>query len=401
MEPGARSAAPAWSSRGMWPAGTRLLLAAATTLPDERDTGQMAAAAAEIEDWTGLLRIATEQKVVPLLYPNLKSACGHLIPELIMADMKQRYMASTQHNLMLTSELLSLLADAAAAQIPMLPFKGPVLAASAYGDLTRREFGDLDVLVRPADASRAAALLADRGYQESTRLNLSWERTFIHGERHIEVDLHWAFAPGESGLHSASFHYDLVGLWDRVRTCSVLQREVAALSAEDTLIALCQNSVKDFFRMAWPSLSWFCDLAQAIRSEPDMDWGLIDHLSSRYGCQRIVNACIDATADLFCETMDRPAVDIDPPTRRLAEDIGQRLLSNLSAPGRGNADLPLRDRLRFHWLARERWQDKAVHLLRPRLLIRAYRHERRTARRAPESAVPEHEPGHNEETLSR
>lgn len=401
MNAGTRTTGHSGRYRNPWPAGTRLLLAAAADWPGHRQTEAIAAAAADVEDWAGWLRIASQQKVVPLLYPKLKAACGERVPEPVLAAMKRTSMASTQHNLMLATELLALLREASAARVPMLCFKGPVLAASAYGNLASREFGDLDLLVRAADAPRAAALLTERGYRESTRLNLSWERTFAHPDRDIEVDLHWAFAPTEAGLHTASFRYDIEGLWNRVRTIPVLRQDVPTLGPEDTLIALCQNATKDFFRTTWPSLSWFCDLSQVIRTEPDMDWYQIDHLASRHGCRRIVHACVDAAAELFCLAVDLPPTRRDRSTRLLASDLCHRMLANLRAPLPAAADLPLRDRLRFHWLARERWQDRAAHLLRPRLLLRAYRYQRRTASGIAESDPPEPDRRRTDRTLTR
>ena len=272
LSPALRSPLAGTASLDSLPAETRLLLALATAAPDDVRSGQAEAAACEIDDWDRFARIVSDHKVLPLVYPNLKRTCGTRIPDRTMADMKRRMLASAQHNLLLATEMVSLHDHAEAANLAMLAFKGPILTAHAYGDLTRREFGDLDLLVRPSDVDRAATLLTARGYRESTRLNLSWERTFVHDERNIEVDLHWAIAPTEVGPYSAAFRYDLDGLWDRRRSLKILNREVQTFGAEDTLITLCQNSVKDFFRSTWPHLSWFCDLAHVISAEPQMDW---------------------------------------------------------------------------------------------------------------------------------
>jgi hypothetical protein len=77
------------------------------------------------------------------------------------------------------------------------------------------------------------------------------------------------------------------------------------------------------------------------------------------------------------------------------------MLGNLSCPPREAADLPLAERLRFHWLARERWQDKMAHLLRPRLLLRAYRYERRNGPGTQHPAAPGPGRHSTRRTLSR
>ena len=47
----------------------------------------------------------------------------------------------------------------------VIPWKGPILAAAAYGDVALRQFGDLDILVREQDAMRAKDLLLASGYR--------------------------------------------------------------------------------------------------------------------------------------------------------------------------------------------------------------------------------------------
>ncbi|MEK7856765.1 MAG: nucleotidyltransferase family protein, partial [Acidobacteriota bacterium] len=46
----------------------------------------------------------------------------------------------------------------------ILPFKGPLLALQAYGDISMRRFGDLDVLVKPKHFKAAVDLLSANGF---------------------------------------------------------------------------------------------------------------------------------------------------------------------------------------------------------------------------------------------
>ena len=56
------------------------------------------------------------------------------------------------------------------AGIAAMPFKGVVLGASAYGDMTARTAGDLDVLIYYRDLLRATQILKDRGYELKTKV---------------------------------------------------------------------------------------------------------------------------------------------------------------------------------------------------------------------------------------
>jgi len=46
-------------------------------------------------------------------------------------------------------------------QLPAIPYKGPVLAESAYGDVALRNFGDLDFLISPVDFGQAKQALRE------------------------------------------------------------------------------------------------------------------------------------------------------------------------------------------------------------------------------------------------
>jgi hypothetical protein len=47
--------------------------------------------------------------------------------------------------------------------IQTVPFKGPALAVQAYGDLSLRQYDDLDLLIHEADVPRAYQLLIANG----------------------------------------------------------------------------------------------------------------------------------------------------------------------------------------------------------------------------------------------
>jgi hypothetical protein len=88
-----------------------------------------------------------------------------------------------------------------AAGIQWLAYKGPALAVQAYGDLSGRDWDDLDVVVRASELDAAAATLMRIGYAPPRELGWSAARrahrwhgqvTFVR-EGAIPIDLHWRF----------------------------------------------------------------------------------------------------------------------------------------------------------------------------------------------------------------
>jgi len=49
-------------------------------------------------------------------------------------------------------------------EVPVVSFKGPILAEAVYDDLSLREFCDLDLLIRVQDLAKAEDILLACGY---------------------------------------------------------------------------------------------------------------------------------------------------------------------------------------------------------------------------------------------
>jgi hypothetical protein len=64
-----------------------------------------------------------------------------------MGQLREWGVRHTEHNFLLTEELLALLSELEANGIPEIAYKGPGLAAMIYGDLAMRQFNQLDIIV--------------------------------------------------------------------------------------------------------------------------------------------------------------------------------------------------------------------------------------------------------------
>src|SRR5262245_9722910 len=98
-------------------------------------------------DWQNALDIAQRHRVRPLLHRGLKFACWDAVPQPRQVELESFERSNLQRNLLCTRELLRLLQILQNNGIAVMTFKGPVLASSAYGNLSLREFNDLDLMV--------------------------------------------------------------------------------------------------------------------------------------------------------------------------------------------------------------------------------------------------------------
>ena len=254
------------------PEETLLILCARTHL-DEASAAHVNALLREDLDWDYLLRMAFQHSVVPLLYKNLLPAHKDLLPKSFADELRAYFHGNALRNMVLTRELLALVDGLEALDIPSLPFKGPALAVTAYGDLSLRQFGDLDLLVQKEHLEKAEAFFYSRGYRSREYLGnkiLGRARVFLRGyhlklekgDGQVILEPHWRV----EGRH-LGFRFDVERLWDRLRHVNLGGREVNAISPEDLLPILCVHGS----RHLWRRLSWMADVAELVR-RTELDW---------------------------------------------------------------------------------------------------------------------------------
>jgi hypothetical protein len=223
---------------------------------------------------------------MPLLYWQLNSISPETIPSNILDELSAHFRDNNLRNLSLTRELLKLLREFETGQIPAIPYKGPVLAAVAYGNLALREFDDLDILVRRQDVFRARELLASFGYGPAYRLTRAQEAAYIrYGDQfpYIRdhdssiVELHWAFAS-----RAFSFLLSTERQWWHLERISLGGSTVSTFSPEDLLLILCVHGSMHL----WERLQWVCDVAELIHVRGQMDWGRLMERATALGCRR-------------------------------------------------------------------------------------------------------------------
>jgi hypothetical protein len=278
-------------------------------------------------DWKYLIRTAHAHGMAPLLYWHLNSARKEAIPIAVVDYLREHFQANSLHNLSLTGELLRLLKVFGAHEIPTVPYRGPVLAASVYGNLALRRFLDLDIMVRRRDVTKAKELLTSLGYrpkyrltrvQEAALLRSRHEYIFVRGDGEITVELHW-----EITEHFA-LPLDPERLWGRLKRIPLGDTVVPTLSPEDTLLTLCAHGSKHL----WKRLGWICDVAESVRVFHDMRWEQAMAQASALGGERMLLLGLFLANDLLGAALpDRVLrrVHADPVVVALAGQIQEGL----------------------------------------------------------------------------
>lgn len=207
----------------------------------------------------------------------------------ILSAFKQQYMGIAQKNMLMTAELLRIMKLLEANNIEALAFKGPALAQMAYGDITMRQFGDLDILIKRADIPVMIDLLLAEGYTPQLELDPKMREIFLHAlnvigfyksSSNILIEVHW-----ELLSKNYAIIWDEETLWEQQREyVSINGTNIPVLPYEEQLLYLCAHGSKHLFER----IEWICDINRTIRSNPDINWqSLLSHAEKR-GIKRML-----------------------------------------------------------------------------------------------------------------
>ncbi|NES70734.1 MAG: nucleotidyltransferase family protein [Okeania sp. SIO2D1] len=276
-----------------------LLLCCSTTKIEPLKAEEVQSLVQQELDWPKLIRLATSHGVKPLLYQNLSKICPEAVPPAILTQLQKDFRTNALRNLHLTKELLKILDIFTEHNIPALCFKGPTLAVSTYGDLSLRQFSDLDILIHERDLVKARDLMLNQGFQmrfHVIELTEKEEAAFI-GSKNIHqfvrecayemenkqgnvlLEIHWEVIP-----KYFAFPLKPEYLWENSQTVTLLGTNVANLSPEDTLLLLCIHGAKD----CWDKLNRVCDIAELVRTHPQLAWEKVLEQAKRQGSDRVL-----------------------------------------------------------------------------------------------------------------
>jgi hypothetical protein len=238
-------------------------------------------------DWDRLLELSQHHGLVPLVFRRLsvemdtsRSAGLELL--------RQQDQANTHRTLWLTLELLNIHRHLQARGLEVLPYKGPVLADTLYGNVALRQFSDLDLLIRSDDLPTIKTALAELGYQPGVHLAQAAERDYLKSGYEYTFDgkrgrnlleIKWQILP-----RFYAIGFDVNDFFKRAAAVTLNGQRLRTLCDQDLMLVLCVHAAKH----AWKQISWLCDIVQLARSS-GLDWAALHAEAGRLGIARIVS----------------------------------------------------------------------------------------------------------------
>jgi|GEM_PF-579003 len=238
-----------------------------------------------------LLALANAHGILPLVYKTLKRLSednpNHSSLEQLLTELKAHYLSIAQRNMLMSAELLRIITLLKENNIEALAFKGPVLAQMAYGDITLRQYGDLDILIRPDDLYKGVEILEQNGYTSAYPLNkqqfksysdIAHDYALINQKNDILVELHWRLLSDEFmvDIDTIDFFKDTTPLMIHAKVLNTLQ-------LEELIIYLCIHGAKH----QWERLEWLVDIAYLTHTQ-SINWKRLSNLTYQIHSEKMV-----------------------------------------------------------------------------------------------------------------
>jgi len=306
-----------------------------------------------------VLDSARRHGVAPLVYRELRIAPDGLVPADALAAFHQYNIENTRRCLLLTGWLRRVVDRLQRAGVQAVPYKGPVLAALAYGALGARQAGDLDLLIDPGNLAAARdALEADgfrpqvplKGWQERQLVRSAHPYGLVRDGAGVVLELHWSVSPRSlsSGLGTALPR-------ERLEEVTVAGTRFLTLPVDVLLVVLCVHGAKH----VWERLGWIVDVAELIAGHPTLDWASVLARAEELGHRRELLLGSLLTRDLLKTGLPEPltaGISADPKLPALARAVSTQLgLVTHGPPGIART-------ARFHLEIRGSWRDRLAYV---------------------------------------
>jgi hypothetical protein len=224
-------------------------------------------------NWESFLAACDYHQVGPIVFHRFQDRLD--VPRQIMEQLRAHYYQVAAYNHRLATHLVQLMGEFEQQGMPCMALKGPAAATAAYGDLTLRQYEDIDLLVRMEDVAKAVEMLIALGFQPARgqaerykHLKLYHEVTLTAPDNSYDVDLHWQLTPPYARVYGPDVH----AVWLRAERLKLPQGSVRVLGREDLFLTLCQHGT----RHRWWQLKWLFDIAELLRQSATLDWSRIE-----------------------------------------------------------------------------------------------------------------------------
>ncbi len=269
----------------------RLLLASALHPLQGAEVERLEACCRPDIDWKAYLALVERHHLIPTVYRNLSTHAAVLMPQPVLAGLKERAEQNRRRILQLLVELGHISQWFEQHGILVCALKGPLLSQRLFGDASLRSSTDLDLLIHIETLDQAEALLLEHGCQRVTpavpltprqrqAFQQEWYNNtyFLPGAR-IYIELHWTIASPDLIAPDA-----IQQMLSRARPLPQSDNRLHSLADEDLPVYLLVHGSKH----NWVRLKWLVDFAAWMRRAEPREWQALQARMEALDLQRLL-----------------------------------------------------------------------------------------------------------------
>jgi hypothetical protein len=246
-------------------------------------------------NWNDIFESAFRHGVLPLLYTNIRRVNeDHIVGQDVIDRLQKVYLVTAAMNMRLYAELRRILDAFHNEGIEVIVLKGAALAETVYGDIGLRSMGDIDLLVKQENLSRADKIMTDLRYVASTlKHSHEWYAENHHhlppyylSENGVKVEIHWHIVKPSKPYHEKMIER----FWKRARPIKLANTQALVLSPEDLLLHLCLHSLSHGFthKLLLRQLS---DISESLKHyEKEFNWIQFQEEANEYQLTRLIHS---------------------------------------------------------------------------------------------------------------
>lgn len=226
------------------------------------------------DDWTALLRLAGEQKLLPLVYAAVRGTPGFAAaPEAVRAAARRQTMREAAAQTVHTEAFLRLYQALRAEGLAPVVVKG-IVCRALYPQPELRPSSDEDLYLTAAEMPRFHAVLLRAGFvltEPERDYRSAHEARYVHPDTGLVVEGHWALFPTEYAVYAA-LNVQLPDLMQRAQDWESGGVTLRVPDACDHLIFLLLHAFKHFISSG-VGVRQLCDIALWMRRfGAQIDW---------------------------------------------------------------------------------------------------------------------------------
>ena len=253
------------------------------------------------------MSLAYSHGVFPLVYNVLKKY-DDLIAFDKLSYMRQTYMDIVKQNMLMTSELLKIVQLLEENNIATIAFKGPTLSKSAYGDITLRQYVDLDILIDKKNIEQAYQILLSKEY--STSIEYSYLNNDLYIEKNSDIqffkknillELHWKLFKNQFTQKTKN-----INMFDNIKNISIKDYDIKIFSDEILLVYLCMHGSKHL----WERIEWIIDIDKLITNAKYLDWNKIKKFSKKFDSEIMLELGLYLSSKYFGTQIPKERLNI-------------------------------------------------------------------------------------------